>query len=226
MNGVENITARILEEAETAALSVKEEGERQVEDILDTYRSRADYLLAAARDAAAKEEKAAVLRAQSGASMARRRILLEAKSGAVADCYEAAGEHFRSLPAGEYRSFLFLLLYHALKQKEENDAYLRRTYGEGEVPPCDAYTVVLSEEDRIKVGASFLSDFAAEYADRLPAPALQKLRLSPKPEKTDGGLILRCGEIESNCTLPVLLRRERETGEARVSALLFPDAKE
>ncbi|MBQ2118289.1 MAG: hypothetical protein II192_04465, partial [Clostridia bacterium] len=104
MNGVENITARILEEAETAALSIKEEGERQVEDILDTYRSRADYLLAVARDAAAKEEKAAVLRARSGASMARRRILLEAKSGAVADCYEAAGEHFRSLPAGEYRS--------------------------------------------------------------------------------------------------------------------------
>ena len=32
---------------------------------------------------AAKEEKASVLRAQSGASMARRRILLEGKSGAV-----------------------------------------------------------------------------------------------------------------------------------------------
>lgn len=226
MNGVETITARILGEAESAALSAKEEGKRQVADILDSYRSRADYLLAAARDDAGKEEKAAELRSASGASMARRRILLEAKAEAVASCYEAAAEYFRSLPAGEYRSFLFSLLYHALKQKEENDAYLRRAYGEEEVPPCDAYVVVLSGEDREKVGASFLSDFAAEYAGRLPEETLKKLRLSDRPEKTEGGLILRCGEIETNCTLPVLLASEREKSEARVSDLLFSDTKE
>ena len=40
----------------------------------------------------------------------------------------------------------------------------------------------------------------------------------------DGGLVLRCGPVETNCALSMLMAENRRETEARVSRILFGDA--
>ena len=60
---------------------------------------------------------------------------------------------------------------------------------------------------------------------KFPPEALAKLALAPEGAGVgiDGGLILRCGAVETNCTLSMLLAQNRRETEARVNQILFGD---
>jgi hypothetical protein len=40
----------------------------------------------------------------------------------------------------------------------------------------------------------------------------------------DGGLVLRCGPVETNCSLAMLMAENRRETEAKASRILFGDA--
>ena len=50
---------------------------------------------------------------------------------------------------------------------------------------------------------------------------LDKLVLSKQTLSANGGLVLRCGNIEANCSLSLLFAQLREELEAEVSHALF-----
>ena len=62
------------------------------------------------------------------------------------------------------------------------------------------------------------------YGARLSPATLAKLRLAPDTAPIDGGIILRCGPVEANCSLSMLMAANRRETEARVSRILFGDA--
>jgi hypothetical protein len=69
-----------------------------------------------------------------------------------------------------------------------------------------------------------MSGFRMGLGAKFPAAVLAKLRLSSETAPIDGGLILRCGPVETNCSLSMLMAENRRETEAKVSRILFGDA--
>jgi vacuolar-type H+-ATPase subunit E/Vma4 len=97
-----------------------------------------------------------------------------------------------------------------------------RLYGE-DISPA-AYEVVLNSRDRETYGEKLLEAYREGYGARLSPATLAKLRLAPDTAPIDGGIILRCGPVEANCSLSMLMAANRRETEARVSRILFGDA--
>jgi hypothetical protein len=69
-----------------------------------------------------------------------------------------------------------------------------------------------------------MTAFRSGYGSKLPNTAHAKLRLAPDTAEIDGGLILRAGPVETNCSLSMLMAENRRETEAKVSRILFGDA--
>ena len=115
-----------------------------------------------------------------------------------------------------------LELYDELVSQLEGEADSMRLYGEDISP--QAYEVVLNSRDRGSYGDKLMAAYRAGFGAKLPASALGKLRLAPDTAPIDGGLILRCGPVEINCSLAMLMAENRRETEAKVSRILFGDA--
>ena len=118
-----------------------------------------------------------------------------------------------------------MLLASALKRQAEDEKIGRELYGENEDAPIAAeYELVLNARDRERCGERLLTSvrerLGADYAE-----LTDKLRLWDGVGNVDGGLILRCGHIEINCSLRALFDQIRPELEAKVSHRLFPDKK-
>lgn len=97
-----------------------------------------------------------------------------------------------------------------------------RLYGEDIAPA--AYEVLLNSRDRDTYGEALLPAFRTGYGAKLPEQAHAKLRLAAETAPIDGGLVLRCGPVETNCSLAMLMAENRRETEAKVSRILFGDA--
>ena len=153
------------------------------------------------------ESLRAKLEAQKRAEARERELLAEAARKAILDNEKREADR----RAEEERDRL----------EAERDSM--QLYGE-DISPA-AYEVLLSDRDRGTYGTRLLRSFKTGLGAKFPAEALDKLTLAPDGEGShiDGGLILRCGAVETNCTLSMLLAQNRRETEARVNQILFGD---
>ena len=156
---------------------------------------------------------------RSAAAMTRRNILLAAKSELLDETFEAAKKQICDTDYGKYRELLVALLSCALLEqaKQEQNAL---EYGD-EVTAFDTFEVLLNETDRARFGASVIEGARRVTERRIGAERAAKLRLSEECADIDGGLLLRYGDVETNCSLTVLLREMRRELEGKISAILF-----
>ena len=152
--------------------------------------------------------------------------MLATESALVDEAFEAARAAIRSLPAEKYTAMMAGLLAAALLEQTATEAENCLLYGEEELTPIDRYEVLMNAQDRDRVGAEIIAQAKGKLASKLPTDQLDKLTLSSQAAAIDGGLILRVGDIESNCSLSLLLKQLREELEGEVSrALLAPDGR-
>ena len=138
------------------------------------------------------------------------------------EAYAAAEKQIKSMSGEQYLDLLQKMLRSALKRQIEGEEESLRLYGEDIAP--ETYEVVLNSRDRDNYGEKLMTAFREGYGAKLPATALVKLRLAPDTAPIDGGLILRCGPVETNCSLSMLMAANRRETEAKVSRILFGDA--
>ena len=169
-----------------------------------------------------RECQALIIRARSSAAMAKRNAVLEARAQLIDDAYAAAEKQIRSMSGEQYLDLLQRMLRSALKSQLEGEEESMRLYGE-DISPA-VYEVVLNTRDRETYGEKLLEAYRAGYGARLSPIVLAKLRLAPDTAPIDGGIILRCGPVETNCSLSMLMAANRRETEARVSRILFGDA--
>lgn len=222
MNGIEKITDRILADADDFRKVSLEQAENQIADIREKYDSDSAYLLASAKAAAVRDKEEILSRARSGASMAHRRILLDRKSALIDVAYRRAEEHFLTLSDPARMDFVEKLLARAIEEHTTELSERARLYGKAEAVDAPVYTVCLAPADLRAFGQKLLPDFRQKYT-RLGAAVLAKLQLAPAPGKLTGGVILRFGDIEMNCSLTMLLARHRDGGEGEVYSALFTE---
>ena len=198
MNGIEKITARILSESQCAVDAVKQEAAARCAEI------------AAAGDAAAKEEYWKLLkkgtedaekrgeRLDSVAQLEAKKQILGAKQQLISEVFELAAEKLIAMPEEENVAFLAALAVRASRTGAEE--------------------VIFTAETRDKIGAQVV-----EKANSIISASGKKaeLKLSGESREMRGGLILRDGSIEMNCSLDALIDGVKNDVTGQVAEILF-----
>lgn len=198
MTGIEKITGRILADAQAEIDKTLGAAETEAASIRARFEAQAqretEEILRRGRERAAERERNLAGTAQLEA----RKDTLAAKQAVLDRAFTLAQEQLGSLPRAEYTAFLSTLA-------------ARSSYSGAE-------SVVLSPEDREALGEAVVASANERLAlEGRPAG----LTLAEDTRPTGGGLILREGNIETNCTFETLLRLIRNEISVEVAAVLF-----
>lgn len=222
MTGLEKVTGKIIADAEADAREILDKAQAECDAIKAKFAAETEAEIEKLTDECDRECQALIIRARSSAAMAKRNALLEARAKLIDDAYAAAEKQIKNMNGEQYLELLCKMLRSSLKGQLEEEAESLRLYGEDIAPA--SYEVVLNSRDRETYGEKLLTAYREGYGARLSPATLAKLRLAPDTAPIDGGIILRCGAVETNCSLAMLLAANRRETEAKVSRILFGDA--
>lgn len=221
MTGLEKITGRILDAAKADAKATLDDATARAGAIRADYTARAEALHAKLCADAEKEGEDIIRRAKSSAAMTRREVLLRAKSDLIDETFRYAAKELYSLSRADYTEFLAILLVRVLCEQEQTERESRELYGEEDAPDYSTYELFFNEKDRREVAEEAITAGRRFSVGKLDRAVLDRLKLSDECADIDGGFILRCGDIETNCSIGALLAEARSTREAEVCAALF-----
>ena len=193
MNGLEKIVARMEADTQAACDALAASAAENAAAILRDCQAQAD---AAAQDSAqrAAAQAAEHLEHLNGSSqLACRQRVLAAKQQLIDEAFACTAQALTALPQAEYVDLL---------------ASLAAENGSGDEE------LLLSKTDRNAVGAAVVEAANAKK----PGAAF---RLSEETRDTGGGLVLRRGRVELNCSFTEKLRQLRQEESSAVAQLLF-----
>ncbi len=221
LNGLEKITDKILADANERAAKILADSEAECERIRAEYEAKAAAIRDRLLSEAESEGMAHVARAKADASNLRRNLLLEKQSELIDGVFDAALENTKKLPDASYIELLSGLLSAAFLEQIETEQAVSALGGDEESEPIEAYELLLNARDRERCGVRVIEETKKHLQNKAPAEKLDRLVLGEKPVSIDGGLILRAGAVEANCSLSLLFALLREELEAEVSRALF-----
>ena len=221
MTGLEKVIGKIIADAEADARAILDKARAECEAIKAKYATQTEVEIEKLKDECDRECQALIIRARSSAAMAKRNAILEARAKLIDDAYASAEKIIRNMNGDQYLELLHKMLRSSMKNQLEGEAESLRLYGE-DISPA-AYEVVLNSRDRDTYGEKLLATYRTGYGSRISPAVLAKLRLATDTAPIDGGIILRCGPVETNCSLAMLMAENRRDTEAKVSSILFGD---
>lgn len=198
MEGIEKITARIIEDAEREIAQIQQENEKRINALTAEAQSAAEQesleLLTRGRRAAEERRE----RLSSSAAVECRKMELAAKQELLNEAFAVAVEELCHLPREKYLALIASLAAEVAEGGEE---------------------MILSPQDASEIGPEvvLLANTALREAGK---PG--KLTLSAEHRSIPGGFILSQGDVELNCAFDTLVRLQREKLEKEVAAILFP----
>ncbi len=220
MTGLSKITDKILADARADAAELLAQAEKKSSELAGEYARRAQERREQIDEAAKREAAEIVARAKSGEATVRRNVVLEAKSAQIDRAFDLAKKELLGLSEERYAELLLRLLVAACRRQTEDERIGRELYGEDDVPSTECYEVLLNERDGERFGESLI----ASAKERLGASA-KNVVLSAERVRIEGGLLLRCGNTEINCSIETLIDGVRPELEGKVSRKLFPEKK-
>ena len=205
MNGIEKITGQIDADVQKEIGAALDQARAQAKEIEARYESQAQTQGEALRR---KGEQDAALRRERLVDVARleaRKTLLAAKQDLVGQAFDLALKKLLELPDQEYIALLAKLAVAASRTGREQ--------------------VIFSQKDRSRYGkqaVTMANDMLAKKAGPRAAESAGMLTLAEEARPMAGGLILRDGRVETNCSFEVLIHLQRDALSAEVARVLFP----
>ena len=200
MNGIERIIARIEREAQAEAEAVRAEAAQTCDEIRKADDQKAQELYWNLVRGGVKDCEARVQRLGSTAAMEAKKSILALKQEMVAAAFRRAEEMLCNLPEDEYVSLLARLAADAAVTGEEE--------------------LVFNEKDCACVGEKV----AAAANALLAAKGVNGgLTVCAATRGIKGGLIVRQGDIETNCSVEAMTELYRSALAAQVASALFED---
>ena len=194
MKGTEKIIAHIQADAKAQADAILKEADEKCAGIRADYEKQAKEAHAERIRAGVKANQDRLDSMDRLAKMEGRKTILALKQEMVAESFDLAVDKLVKLPEAEYIALLAKLAAKASVTGDEE--------------------IVLNARDRKAVGAKVV-----EAANK--ALTGGKLTLSEKTGDFKGGLILRRGNIEANCTAELLVDLCRDEMAAELAGVLF-----
>ena len=198
MKGTEKIIAHIQADAKAQADAILAQAEKQCADIRGDYERQAKEVYAEKIRAGVQDCQDKADSVDRIARMEGKKTVLALKQDMVSLSFDKARELICALPAEQYVPFLAKLAAQASVTGDEE--------------------ILLNARDRDAVGPQVVKDVNAALQE---AGRPGKLSLSPEAGDFDGGLILRRGSIEANCTAELLVELCRAELSAQVAGALF-----
>ena len=199
MNGIDKIALKIAEDAKQEADSILAEARTQAAEIAGKYaalaKEESEKLLVAGKE----RSKEIIRRAASAADQEAKQQLLATKQKMISRAFDIALQRIFALPENEYADFLARLAANASSTGNEE--------------------IILSTKDLNVYGERVLHSANHLLAERGKNNCLT---LSAEPGRFDGGLMLRAGRVETNCTMDAIMRLSKEDLAPNIAAVLFP----
>ena len=228
MNGIEKITGQIAVDSQKEIDALLQQARDQAAQTAAGYEAQAASQSQAILERGEQEARRRKERLIDGARMEGRRAVLQTKQELVGRAFDLALEKLTGLPEEGYIALLARLAAAAARTGREQ--------------------VILSQKDRSRYGKQVVTQanelLAREVAPKLPeeltasraGAVLDKvvarstavlagtgmLTLSEEARPMAGGLILRDGRVETNCSFEALIHLQREALAAQVAKVLFP----
>lgn len=222
MIGIEKIIEKILLEARKDAAETIEKAKEKSLAISRGYAERAEKVEAELNEAAQRDADGIIARARSSMETVKRNALLEERARIIDDVFDEAFESIKSLPDDKYCEFLVAIAVRALTEQLENEKRSLELYGEDEdAVEIEKYEIILNKKDRDTHGGALLEGIRRTVIGKVPKEIVDKVCIAGEVADITGGLILRYGDIESNCSLSIIFAHVRESLEGEVSRKLF-----
>jgi len=198
MNGIEKITARIDADAQEEIRKIREASEKRCAEIKAENEKKAEAEYWKIIQDGAKEIEDRASRTDRTARLEARKIVLAMKQQMVSEAFDLARDKIVGLPEQDYVGFL---------ARQASGAAIT---GQEEL--------ILNEGDRKRYGGKVVHA-ANEMLAKKDVDAC--LTLSDKTRPIHGGLFLKQGDIEVNCTVETMLDLSRGELAAQVAEVLF-----
>lgn len=221
MTGLDKITSKILADANEDARRTLEAAEAQCRQIAAEHSERETAICSALNDEAEREANDVISRAKSSAALEKRNITMAARSRLVDAAFARARERLLGQTRGDYTAFLARLTCSAFAEQVETERVNRELYGDDDMPEIECYELILNASDRAKLGRDVLGAVRNQLAGRVPRELVERLTLADEEANIEGGIILRYGNVEINCSVEMLLAGLRDELEAAVCGALF-----
>ena len=221
INGLNKITDKILSEAQAKADKILADAQAECDRINAEYAERAEKIRSEISGEAEKGGMEYVARIRSTAATNKRNLLLQTKSDLIDGVFAGVLEQTRNLELQKYNEILIGLLSAALLEQIESEETSRNLYGEEDALVPEVYEVVFNQRDRDRSGKAVIEGVQKHLTGKVSAEKLARLSLATQTANIDGGLVLRCGNVESNCSLAILFAQLREGLESEVARTLF-----
>ena len=221
INGLNKITDKILSEAQAKADKILADAQAECDRINAEYAERAEKIRSEISGEAEKGGMEYVARIRSTAATNKRNLLLQTKSDLIDGVFAGVLEQTRNLELQKYNEILIGLLSAALLEQIDSEETSRNLYGEEDALAPEVYEVVFNQRDRDRSGKAVIEGVQKHLSGKVSAEKLARLTLANQTVNIDGGLVLRCGNVESNCSLSILFAQLRESLESEVARTLF-----
>ena len=197
MKGTEKIIAHIRADGDAEAKKIIDAASKQAEE------KRAESFKAALSEyeklmQAGNAECEDILSGSRIAEMEAKKSVLSVKQEMISAAFDAAREEIVNMPRDKYTQFLARMAAEAAASGMEE--------------------IVLNARDKAEVGKS-VCKAANELLSAKGTPG--KLTVSEDTADISGGVIVRFGGIETNCSIDALIRQRRSGLSTEVAAALF-----
>ena len=219
MNGLDRITDRILADAREKARGILEAAQNDCRRAAADYAAEGERIREEITEQAMAESEDIIARSKSAVAMTRRDILTRARAEMLDEAFAAACAHICDTDYGKYRELLVALLSSALIDQSKSEQSGLEMGDEVALP--ESYEVIFNAQDAERFGRRIVEDARRLTERRIGADRAARVCLSETTAAIDGGLILRCGDTEVNCSLSALLAEMRRGLEGRVAKILF-----
>ena len=221
VNGLNKITDKILEDARAEAARILAEAEAECCEIKAKYEAEADAIRE--RLSVAAEQKGAdmIARARSSAAMEKRNILLQQRSDLIEGVFKGAEEWVLSLPQDKYSELLAGLAASALLELSGTEAENREMYGDEEESLPVECQLLFNKKDKETCAEQVLALLKKKVKGKIPDERVEALTVSHNSLPISGGVVLRCGDVEFNCSFELVFAGLQRELEADVNRALF-----
>jgi V/A-type H+-transporting ATPase subunit E len=198
MNGIEKITGRITADTDAQITEILQEAETQAREIRESYQEVAEVDYRATVERGRKDADERVERLGGVARLEAQKVVLTTKQALLDQAFDNAMEQLCALPEEQYVDLLAKLA----------------------VDGCETGTeaLVLSVKDRPRYGKKVVVA-ANEKLEKAGKTA--QLTLAEEAREFRGGLYVKAGNVENNCTFETILRLLRQTESGEVAKVLF-----
>ncbi len=223
MQNLDKITDKIKSDADSRKERILADAERSFDEIIKNAESRAEKMLAKAKNRSRREALEVAKRAYSTADMRERELMLATRVGLINKAFREARRRLLQLSDDDYCSLAAHLLADAATERIEAAKRLKKTYGDSE-DCCVDFEVLFRKEDLEERAPLIIKAAKAVMRTKSATLGRTPFAISEEVADIDGGVILRYGDIETNCSFEAVISDARERLEGRVAEILFSPA--